>query len=326
MKIITRENYFAAVDSSRADYHSEYYAMYSSIMQGITCDPLLMQIPVDDHLVHRGDGIFETFKCVDGGIYNLDAHLERFYRSAGLLAFSISWTPDEIRDLTIQTLRAGMHRDAAVRLMLSRGPGSFNVNPYDCRGPQLFIIASKLKPSFMEEHPGGASLGISSVAAKLSFFARVKNCNYLPNVLMKKEAVDRKLDFVAGFDSNGYLTEGATENIGILTSGGELAFPTLDSILCGTTMIRVMDIAKEHAAELGIRSVTLRNISEQDMRDAAEIIIAGTTPDVTAVRDFEGTATPLPVPGRVAAGLDRLLKNDIHNNESLRIPAFQGRL
>ena len=33
----------------------------ASVTSGIVTDPKLMTVPVDDHLVHRGDGVFEAF-------------------------------------------------------------------------------------------------------------------------------------------------------------------------------------------------------------------------------------------------------------------------
>ena len=41
-----------------------------------------MVIPFDDHMVHRGHGIFDTAGLVDGKIYDLEAHLDRFLLSA----------------------------------------------------------------------------------------------------------------------------------------------------------------------------------------------------------------------------------------------------
>lgn len=317
-EVIDRENYFDALERGRKDYHSAYYAMYSSLLGGITMDPLLMQVPVDDHVVHRGDGVFETFKCVGGAVYNLRAHLDRFAKSAQLLDFSMRWSIEEIQELVLRTVRAADKSDCAVRLMLSRGPGSFSVNPYDCDGPQLYIIVSKLKDGFMILHPEGASLGISKVSAKLSFFARVKNCNYLPNVLMKKESVDMGVDFVVGFDSRGIMTEGACENIGLVTTEGELAFPTLEGILCGTTMMRVVELAEANMPGLALRSVNLRDIAREELSEAAEIIIVGTTPNVTSVREFDGTPMPPPIPGAVASKLSELLLRDIESNSDIR--------
>jgi 4-amino-4-deoxychorismate lyase len=43
-----------------------YPAMYSSIFGGITLDPAMMVIPIDDHMVHRGHGVFDTAMLLDG--------------------------------------------------------------------------------------------------------------------------------------------------------------------------------------------------------------------------------------------------------------------
>lgn len=49
--------------------HQRYLAMYSSVFGGITLDPAAMVIPMDDHMVHRGHGVFDTAAIVDGLVY-----------------------------------------------------------------------------------------------------------------------------------------------------------------------------------------------------------------------------------------------------------------
>lgn len=44
----------------------QYRAMYSSVFGGITTDPAAMVIPMDDHMVHRGHGVFDTAAVMDG--------------------------------------------------------------------------------------------------------------------------------------------------------------------------------------------------------------------------------------------------------------------
>lgn len=44
----------------------QYLAMYSSIFGGITTDKGAMVIPMDDHMVHRGHGVFDTTAIMDG--------------------------------------------------------------------------------------------------------------------------------------------------------------------------------------------------------------------------------------------------------------------
>src|SRR5438034_11734632 len=61
-----------------------YWAFYSSQLGGIVTDPALMVIPFDDHMVHRGHGIYDTAAIVDGRVYDLEAHMDRFLRSARL--------------------------------------------------------------------------------------------------------------------------------------------------------------------------------------------------------------------------------------------------
>lgn len=48
-----------------------------------------MVLPFDDHMVHRGHGVFDTAAIVDGKVYNLEAHLDRFVRSAGPGSFGL---------------------------------------------------------------------------------------------------------------------------------------------------------------------------------------------------------------------------------------------
>src|ERR671936_2689793 len=77
----------------------KYWAFYSSQLGGIVTDPALMVIPFDDHMVHRGHGIFDTAGLVDGRIYDLEAHLDRFLRSAERSKLRPYQSRDAMRDI-----------------------------------------------------------------------------------------------------------------------------------------------------------------------------------------------------------------------------------
>ena len=186
--------------TNRPAYHEHYYAMYSSWWDAITTEPNLMVVPVDDHMVHRGDGLFETFKCVDGAVYNLDAHLARLENGAKAIALKMPWSREDIRRILGEVLKAAGRRDALIRIFVSRGPGGHSANPYECPVPLLMVLAIHLAEPFMVEHPQGAKVGVSNVPNKEGMFSQVKSVNYLPNVLMKKQAVDAGVDFILGFD------------------------------------------------------------------------------------------------------------------------------
>jgi len=318
MKRIDSSNYLAALERSRRPYQASYFAMYSSPLDGLVTDPALMQLPVDDHLVHRGDGVFETCKCVDGAIYQLGAHMSRLEHSAA--AIGIRWPAGmaAVRSLTLETARAANCRDCSIRVILARGPGGFGVNPYESPTPALYIVVYGLGQPFMDLHSEGATVRRSTIPAKPSEMAEIKNCNYLPNVLMKRESVDWGVDFVVGYDPQGHLTEGPTENVGIVTRAGELAFPRLENILAGTTMLRGLELAKALLASGELRSIRFRDISEDDVRAAAELLIVGTSINVVAARAYEGALIADGRPGPVWQRLNALLVEDILRNEEMR--------
>lgn len=297
--------------TARGPHHENYYAMFASGWNGIVTEPLLMSVPVDDHLVHRGDGVFETLKCVSGRIYLCREHIVRLFASAEKIGLTPAWSHEEIVEITRQTVRAGGRRDCLVRILLSRGPGSFGVNPYDCPRPGLYVIAHKLAPPFMDAHPGGAKCRTSAIPVKPGLFATSKTCNYLPNALMKKEAVDAGVDFTISLDERGRIAEGATENLGLLTQRHELLVPTRDRILAGTTMLRVLDLARPLVERGELADAGPREIGRDDVLAAREAFIFGTTPDVTAVVEFDGKPVGDGRPGPVWRILSDLLRRDL---------------
>jgi branched-chain amino acid aminotransferase len=188
----------------------------------------------------------------------------------------------------------------------------------------MYVTVVKLNRPFMEGHPAGARVKSSAVPIKPPFFAEVKSCNYLPNALMKKEAEDLGVDFVAGFDERGFLAEGASENMGIVTRRGELLFPKLERVLAGTTMLRVVDLADRLAKAGDLVRVRFADISPGDIRRASEMLIVGTTPNVAAVREFDGRKIGDGKPGPIYRKLSALLLDDMRRNRRILTPVPFG--
>ena len=61
-----------------------------------------MVLPFDDHMVHRGHGIFDTAGLINGKIYDLEAHLDRFLLLCGAVEAAISPSRAEMRDIIIK--------------------------------------------------------------------------------------------------------------------------------------------------------------------------------------------------------------------------------
>lgn len=315
---LNRETWLDRCARHRVAVPSHCLAMYSSIAGGITTDPVLMQVPVDDHLVHRGDGVFETIKCVNGGIFNLDAHLDRLAVSALGIGLQSQYGSSTLRELVIATLRAAGRPDALIRILLSRGPGSMGVNPHDCPESETYVIASALSPPFMQRHPKGAHLGFTHIPAKPYPFSTLKHCNYLPNALMAKETTDRGLDFVVGLNAQEMILEGPTENIACVTEDGFLIAPDAPEILSGTTLERITCLAGDLVRKGDLLGIRQELISKDQISSAREVFIAGTSHDLVAVTRIDNRPVGSGAPGAIYQQLSAALCAEIYHPSPLR--------
>src|SRR5687768_11904192 len=129
LQVLKADDVLAGLRALRARQPVTFSAFYSSQLGGVVTDPALMVIPFDDHMVHRGHGIFDTAGLVNGRIYDLEAHLDRFLGSAERSKLKLAGTRQEMRDIIIRTVAVSGRRDGAIRYWLSSGPGSLELTP-----------------------------------------------------------------------------------------------------------------------------------------------------------------------------------------------------
>lgn len=303
--------------SLNKSWHENYLAMYSSWLGGIVKEPALMMVPLDDHLVHRGDGVFEAFKCVDGNVYGLGRHLDRMERSARTSGLSFPVDRSRLEGIILETIRAAAVPDCLIRVYLSRGPGGFSTNPYECPESQLYIMVTTLSVPPQEKYSDGVRLVTSLVPMKRDYFANIKSCNYLPNVLMTKEARDKGVEFTVSLDEKGFLGEGATENVGIITREREFLVPRFDRILKGVTVSRMLELAGQLAAKGGLNDAREADISREDAYRAHEMMVFGTTFDILPVVTFDDRPIGNGKPGQFFENFLALLRQDMSNGSGM---------
>jgi len=285
-----------------------FFAFYDHRMQMISTNPRLMLVPLDDHMIHRGDGIFETVKYLGRKIYQLDAHLERMEKNCRAIFIPAPLPWSRIRELALETARAGGQEDGYLSLFIGRGPGGFSIDPRECPKPSLYIVARRfhhLPESYWEK---GVRACKSDNPAKQSFMARIKSVNYLPNVLMKKEALDKNCDFVLCFDHNDFLAEGCIENVLIVDHEGRIIVPELNNVLPGTTLMRALELIRSE------RRFVFRAIREDEVYEAREVILLGTTLDALSVVRYNGKPIHDVRPGPVSLRMRELLIRDLQEN------------
>ena len=312
--VYSHEDLVSKIESLRRPWHANYLAMYSSIFQGIVTDPVLMTVPVDDHLVHRADAVFDVFKCVNGRAYCMDRHLERLARSAAAIDLAMPEEFEHIRDIIRACARVGGEKDVLVRIMVSRGPGGFSTNPYECPAEQLYVVIVRLKAPPVEAYENGVAIISAPVPVKPPVFANIKSCDYLGNVLIKKAAVEAGVDYAVNWDEEGFLAEGSTENILVVSPESELLIPSFERTLKGVTLSRVIDLAQTLVVDGTLKDVRTDRIDRALSLRCPEVMLSGTTLDVLPVTTWDGRTVGDGRPGPVTRRLLELVRRDISEN------------
>jgi branched-chain amino acid aminotransferase len=299
--------------------------MYSSQWKGYVTDPALMTVPIDDHLVHRGDGVFDVMRCVAGKIYQMEAHLNRLESSAKSISLAFPPEYGRIREIISTLVLAGGERDCAIRVILSRGPGSFSTNPNDCPASQIYVNVVRFHPLPEDHYSRGICIVTSRIPIKRSYFARIKSCDYLPNVLMKMEAIEKGCHYAIALDEDGFLAEGSTENIGIVSRDGFIKIPAFEKTLAGTTASRIFELASTLEGKGMIKGIRFEQIPLIEAHDASEVFLIGTSLNVLPVVGYDGKTIGTGVPGPVSKALSNLLWEDMTGNDDLLTDMGWGR-
>lgn len=276
-------------------------AFYDHRIGAITTDPRFVLAPLDDHLCHRGDGIFEAIVYRQRRLFQLDAHLERLRASAASLKLIPPCSWDELRASILAVARASGQDSGGIRVIIGRGPGSFGIAPADCPQSSLYIAAVTNHLPEEAWYRRGRTAFRSAVPAKQEYLARIKNTNYLPNVLMTEEARQRGMDVAVSFDEQDCLAEAAVANIALVDQNGTLVCPEFTHSLPGTTVQSAMELAA------AFMQTCYRSIPAKEIPMAREMLLFGSTPLCVGITHFDGRPVGNGTPGPTAFLLRDLL-------------------
>jgi 4-amino-4-deoxychorismate lyase len=296
----------------RARQPVRFWAFYSSHLGGIVTDPALMVIPFDDHMVHRGHGVFDTAAIIAGKIYDLEAHLDRFVRSAGTAKIPLP-SRDQMRDLIVQTTAASGRRDGSIRYWASSGPGSLGLTPAPGAEPGFFVMifAGLAYPETW--YTEGLRVMTTTYPIKAPVYAVTKSTNYLPNVLIQLEAQASGLDNGVFVDEAGNVGESSNMNVAFVSPDGMLKHPRFDHILSGCTSLRLLELAPSLQTRNLINGVEVCDIPVAEARAAREMLLIGSSIKVAPIVEWDRKPIGDGKPGPVARALRELLEEDMRS-------------
>ncbi|MCL7422792.1 MAG: branched-chain-amino-acid transaminase [Methylobacter sp.] len=244
-------------------------------------------IPVNDHGLLYGDGVFEGIRIYHKRAFRLQRHLDRLALSARAIALDTPYSLAELTAAVEEIVAVFGYESGYIRLMVTRGPGPLGLNSAGCHRPNVIIIADQLSLVADQSRKQGARL-IIAATRRLPLDGldpRIKSLNYLNPILAKIEANHAGVDEAVLLNSQGRVTEGTADNLFIVRSGTLATPPCTEGALEGITRELILELA----AEAGI-PVQIAPLAPYDLYTADECFLTGTGAEMIPVKDIDGRA------------------------------------
>ncbi|MGD9922322.1 MAG: D-amino-acid transaminase [Pseudorhodoplanes sp.] len=256
-------------------------------------------VHVEDRGYQFADGVYEVCEVRGGRLIDERRHIERLQRSLSELRIALPMSLAALGIVLHETVRRNRVRDGIVYLQITRGVAKRDhAFPVADTPPSVVVTASRIDPARTERV---AAEGIAVVTLPDNRWDRVdiKSIALLPNVLAKQLAREqgaREAWFVA---PDGTVTEGASSNAWIVTTGNEVVTRKADrSILRGITRTVLLDVLRAQGLILVERAFTVA-----EAIGAREAFITSASQTVMPVVRIDGQPVGNGAPGLIASAL-----------------------
>ena len=264
------------------------------------------KIHVLTHSLHYGMAVFEgvrAYKTVSGtAIFRLHEHTRRLFNSAKIFQMTLPFSFEKVLEAQKEVVRANKLESCYLRPLAWIGSEKLGVS---ARGNTIHMSVSAW--------PWGAYLGEEGLAkgirVKTSSFTRhhvnvslvraKASGYYINSILANQEVTANGYDEALLLDTEGYVSEGAGENVFIVRDG-KLYTPDLASCLDGITRNSVVTMAHDLGYE-----VIEKRITRDEMYCADEAFFTGTAAEITPIRELDdrtiGEGVRGPITGKLQA-------------------------
>ena len=240
------------------------------------------------HTLHYGMGVFEgvrAYKTTTGTvIFRLKEHTERLFNSAYIFQMKLSYDKETLMEAQKEVVRANKLESCYIRPIVFFGSEAMGIAATTL-SVHVAVAAWRWGAYLGEE---GMAKGIR---VKTSSYTRhhvnINMCRaksvstYTNSILAHHEVAHDGYDEALLLDVDGYVAEGAGENIFIVKKG-KLYTPDMTSCLEGITRDSILALAND----LGIELIEKR-ITRDEVYCADEAFFTGTAAEVTPIRELD---------------------------------------
>jgi branched-chain amino acid aminotransferase len=243
-------------------------------------------VPLYDHGVLYGDGVFEGIRVYENRVFKLHEHIARLFYSLKAINIETGFAQRQITDAVLRTVKTNGHENGYIRVTATRGVG-LGLDPKHLKGTANFYISTEqlsLYPKEMYED----GLIVVTCSTRLPspdvIDPRVKcTGKYINNIMAKSEANRAGAGEGIMLTREGYVGEATGDNIFLIKNNKITTPPASIGILQGITRDTVIELATALGYEVSEPLVTL-----YDVYNADEIFLTGTAAEVIPAVHVDG--------------------------------------
>ncbi len=238
-----------------------------------------MTVPMNDRACWFGDGVYEAGMCRNYHIFAIAEHVDRLYRSAGMLEINIPVSKPELKNILDGLVHKMDTGDLMVYCQVTRGGGPRQHAFPD--GPANLWITLRPKQINTAEAP----VGLITDEDTRFFHCNIKTLNLIPSVMANEKARRAGCYECVFVRPGGRVTECSHSNVHIIKDGVFTTAPTDNLILPG--------IARAHLIKACGRlriPVSETPFTADELFKADEIITSSSTAPCVRACSVDGKA------------------------------------
>ena len=267
-------------------------------------------IPLSTHALHYGTGVFEGIRsyAVDGqpAIFRLDAHLDRFYKSAEVYGMKIPYTRAQLTEAICGLIRRNGLIDSYIRPVAYMGGETLGIRAH-CSTDTAILAWPHMVHVSEQSRRRGARLTISPYRKfdRSMMPTTAKACGqYLNSRLATMDASRRGYDDALLLNIEGNVAEAAVANIFVANGRTLRTNDENSSILMGITRDSILQLGMAEGFRVEVGTITV-----DDVLGADEVFLCGTACEVLPIVEIDehriGSGEPGPVTQQIREAYGR---------------------
>ena len=238
------------------------------------------RVAVNDHGLLFGDGVFELFRFYHRVPFRLSQHLARLYSTAATIDLELPLSESELSDAVLRTIAANSRQSGIVRLTVTRGAGTLNLDPRKC-DPVVMILVEEMRPYPIEL----ARCGISVIAmpSERPGGPPRKTLSYLSETTARHRAIRAGVSDAVLLHPRGHVLGTAAGNL-FLVRRGELHTPPIaEDVFPGVTRAVVLELAHEMRIPVSETPFPLETVAQ-----AEEVFLTSSAAGIVPILRCQG--------------------------------------